>query len=804
MLKAALLDKLDAPTKSFEVAFRSHVVNKILGKYTSENALKYVLAKRIQNLKDSSIMMSGRIVSVISRLLKEKQWGNFWESLEFVKKCYMEQKQTESHDVMYLSETIHLTYIFPELFLDLTNAFSSVPEYMAYSQSFYEVRNALSHRGSEKITEEKAELAVKFMRIAGVTIPHQSFWYKNWTAILSELDTFDAEVHAQSVDAYGLRHENLDKIPVLENKIVCREPEILELFKRVCGWDGEKRMRNFKHCVCVCGYGGVGKTVLVVEFISRLLEYLKQDDYKGLRPEFILFYTAKNQSLGYNPQSGELRISREVRQIECFEDLRNKLHNDLNITDFDDDFKESGLLILDNLETLSAQDRDQILEYIEREVPSSVHVIITTRIPEEDTSQIPLNGFQKDAGQRFVSEYISRNKMKIRLSQQQIAQLVEKSNGNTLVLVLALKRIEANKASYAGVLRELSKLPKNTQDNLISSFMYQCTVEDLLRRFPDKEHAILDILSYFMIYNQGLNAEMIAIASKSLNVDQVREVLGILARYLVVERIGDSYVLNEFAQNYVLVKHPLDESTRAKREQEIISAVNIIKNEQKTLDEYCQTYPLLNDIIQEWGGSSEADSITIAKAFVLYEYKNQMRPGKCDYVIEQMDQEFDKLAQHNSTHPYVFYQRARILNELRIDGYISDKYNASIEEYFDRCFMAIDYPAFSYIKKTKTFPSIQWIFAQFLLHIKNYVKAASYAESSVQYFRIIDYRNDEYLDALAVYGITMVHMYQSNNIDASYINKARDALKELNKRKMLPANAKVHKAKLKEMLDKIT
>lgn len=51
-----------------------------------------------------------------------------------------------------------------------------------------------------------------------------------------------------------------------------------------------------------------------------------------------------------------------------------------------------------------------------------------------------------------------------------------------------------------------------------------------------------------------------------------------------------------------------------------------------------------------------------------------------------------------SAHPYVFYQRARILKELRQDHIIGDEYNHLIKSNYDSCLMMINSPSFAQIK----------------------------------------------------------------------------------------------------------
>ena len=60
-----------------------------------------------------------------------------------------------------------------------------------------------------------------------------------------------------------------------------------------------------------------------------------------------------------------------------------------------------------------------LIDYINYELPSSIQVIITTRIPEHADETITLRGFQSDAGLDFINEYLTKNQISIYLTDEQ-------------------------------------------------------------------------------------------------------------------------------------------------------------------------------------------------------------------------------------------------------------------------------------------------------------------------------------------------------------------------------------------------
>jgi len=102
-------DQLDIPTKSFEVAFRSYVAQKILAAYPQKEALQAELQKQVSILNQSSAILTERIKSTIKEYLAGKKWESFWSNLIFMENCNHAQDHVESHDVFYLSLSVTLS-----------------------------------------------------------------------------------------------------------------------------------------------------------------------------------------------------------------------------------------------------------------------------------------------------------------------------------------------------------------------------------------------------------------------------------------------------------------------------------------------------------------------------------------------------------------------------------------------------------------------------------------------------------------------------------------------------------------------
>ena len=797
-LSANMQSQLDKPTKDFEVAFRCFVVDILLTKYPDETSLKSELQKKVDLVKDANIILSGKICSSIKALLGNREWKGFWDNITFIHDCYMQKSHTISHDVTYLKQTILMTYAFQELFQDYILTFQNVENYIFYSNQYYEVRNALSHRASYIITREAAFNSIHFIQTGLGYIPEEYYWYYSASDISADIISFENILNHSFP-----RIENLATVPFPSNEIVCREPEIQNLFKSICGWDGERRLRNRKHFVCIFGYGGVGKTSLVTEFLRLLIDQMSNESYCGLRPFFTLFYSAKEQILDYSITSGDLYLRGLKSQFSNSKQLFDAIYRDLGIDSFDDSWEKEGLLIIDNFESLSGEERKKIIDFISYDLPTSIQVIMTTRIPEPADEQIQLKGFQNEAGMEFINKYLEKNKENVKLSLEQQSELIRHTYGNSLVLVLALKRLSSGITTYRSLISEMERLPKNNADSYVSQFMFQNTIEEVMRCNPESKDIIETILICLSIRQEALNADILASAHRSMGVTvgEIEDVLKLLANYLIVEKVGDVYHINEFANQFILVSMSPSLVKKQEWESKILSAIREDQRRKITLDEMKRNNPELSELIKDWNGENEQETYAICRAFTLYSAKEQITRKNAAYELDQLEREFDSIEHQYSSHPYVYYQWARILKELRQDRVIGDEYNDKIRTNYERSIMLIDTPTFNQIKSTKTYPSILWIFSQFLLDIGCLDECSHYAYSAVQNFKHVGINSGDIYDALAVYGLAEIGLFSQNN-NKEHLKNSRNALDVLSKISNLKRNAREHKDELARMLNK--
>ncbi|UKI16584.1 MAG: hypothetical protein L6V87_01410 [Ruminococcus sp.] len=56
------------------------------------------------------------------------------------------------------------------------------------------------------------------------------------------------------------------------------------------------------------GYGGVGKTALALEVVKQVIKDIQDNTtINGYRPDFILFFTAKEEALSFSSTTGKIQ-----------------------------------------------------------------------------------------------------------------------------------------------------------------------------------------------------------------------------------------------------------------------------------------------------------------------------------------------------------------------------------------------------------------------------------------------------------------------------------------------------------------
>ena len=241
------------------------------------------------------------------------------------------------------------------------------------------IRNKVMH--SRPIKHEEEDTVISFVRIANQFDTIIDFAHLNNSIELIEKSPNVFYEKTPNFDLLYIQNQIENNLPLADyddTGFIGREEKKKEIKRKLYGR---------YPVITIIGDGGIGKTSIVLSLISDLID---DEDFPF---EKVLWTSLKTKSL----IDGEFKnIKNCVKSFdECFK--RNHILDKEKVTAIDDLLFYMGafktLLILDNLETINANDVRKLFE----EVPEGSKILITSRIGiGEFETRIPLDPFTKN------------------------------------------------------------------------------------------------------------------------------------------------------------------------------------------------------------------------------------------------------------------------------------------------------------------------------------------------------------------------------------------------------------------------
>ena len=130
--------------------------------------------------------------------------------------------------------------------------------------------------------------------------------------------------------------------------------------------------------MCIYGYGGVGKTALVLEVLKQVVRDIQDETTTNeYQPQYVLFFSAKERRLDIAPETGKIIENGMRCHFSSADELIHLILDELGLESFRK-YREEGLIVIDNLETLSLDDREKIKVFVETQTPSEMQFILTS------------------------------------------------------------------------------------------------------------------------------------------------------------------------------------------------------------------------------------------------------------------------------------------------------------------------------------------------------------------------------------------------------------------------------------------
>ena len=236
----------------------------------------------------------------------------------------------------------------------------------------------------------------------------------------------------------------------------------------------------------------------------------------------------------------------------------------------------------------------------------------------------------------------------------------------------------------------------------------------------------------------------------------------------------------------------------ATRQRDVISALN-------QLNEDVRNRPALAKIMKDWLIITDIDKINAAKMYNMYgDVKRE-----CDYagrfMVSSALEDFLKKsaeAEKLTAHPYIKYQRARILQMIDESNILQYKHVDEIKKSYNNSIYAIKtIPQYSSIQQTKSFASLLWLYGQYLADAKDISAAIRYLEESRASFEDQHLVDQEYYQCVTKLGHLYLNFYlQDRRNRLVYLRKSRSIERMLSDNWTQLGKARSYAAQLKTML----
>lgn len=729
---------LDTAVKYFEVGFRSYIAEIIIQKYDTVEKYREAIMNKKSTFNGGSTILSGRIEKYLENLSREGEIRKIYKLLNEVNDTRkkgepVKIKEEKGEAFILISELISITYIFcAELFSDMVQRFASREEYMYLAEQYRSVRNNLAHPGAN-ISDYNYKETDKFITILKDFIEEKYFWFASKDELQKELDNLSVSINNPIRIV-----NNLSELPKQKSKFVCRTEEISTIKTYLTGNElGMGRM----HYILITGFGGMGKTALITEVIMQLIRDYNNKKLQDNRWfDFILFFSAKEEVLDIDENNGKINKYKIKIQISSLSDIKREIKNYLGTEDLVN-YDKKGLIVIDNFETLSQEEKAKINDFIIYESNNNIQYVLTSRNEEHISTnyQLQIKMFKELDGCDFINKYLEENAISVNLSEEKKKQLVRLSKGNTLVLVLSLHRINHG-IDISVIEKELNSIGSETVSN-IASFMSKNSFDEIYSKFERDDAAVERILQTLVMYDEPIDKYSLMKLSGA-DMSLVDQVVNALTTGLILEEQREEVQINDFAKTYLLIKFEPNKIEYIAKQEKIQEYKRDLSLKKNKLAERREKSPQIDNILKEWQPNNIIDELAILEAFEAYIHFNvgvvtnrKRRPSQ-NYNLKEVTKYFSKI-EETSTHPYIYAQKARILLPLlRYKNDEKESIKECLQDSFEKTIISVE-TQYINIKGTVSYASILRELGRFYLEESkkiDYKKSANYSEKAKELY----------------------------------------------------------------------
>lgn len=486
--------------------------------------------------------------------------------------------------------------------------------------------------------------------------------------------------------------------------------------------------------VVLFGYGGVGKTALVIDFIHSLLRLIKdkKDEYEY---DFILFYSSKDEYLKQNIRSGEIYIDKRNSQIKNFNDFQQALFHDLDICTADEIKSKyrGGIIVIDNIENIGESEKEMFYDFI-KTVPRSVQFIITSRNEEPCEEKLHIKEFRTyEKGCDFIKKYNQSEGFQLEIAIEEMHALIDASKGNTLILVQCLSGLNEGTLGLDEVISNLENIRSKSVE-VIADFMYKNTFENTIRELEKTGVDPKNVIRTISLYEEKIDLYSISKLS-GIDIGTAESICQHLLKKLIINKLGEYYTINEFANSFIFIKLlPSNDETQC-----ILSSIREhklkIAETLETLTEKCSKKSTIKHIMDDWKPRNYIERIVIAEAFDTFDKIIQPIIKKDLNSILDIFEKYSEI-ELVTNHPYIRFQKARIYSKCLplFKNEIYDDIKNKICRSYEDAIEAIQF-SHPFIRGTTSHGAVLMLYGIFLhTRLNDHSRAIRYLEEAADIF----------------------------------------------------------------------
>ena len=300
-------DQLRTVVMNVEIPLRTYIASTILKKFASCDAFTTVLQE--MDLLQCQVFDHQVINTFMGQFKKNP--SRIFGVLEDIQANAIAKDSKEEIYIPKVAELYTLVMIFRDSFQGLFLRFKDDFTFQSQFSKYRYIRNKLSHPNYKSIEKSDMDIVLDFILTTCSflnTSDTQLFQEKSYSDMLFEL-----RVLQEASQEIPIGIHNISDIPFPDMRIVCRENEISFLKEFIYGKPGALRK---KASLSVFGYGGVGKTALVLETIKEVIRDIRDKNVtNNYTPSFLLFFSAKEEALSLSYTSGAIT---RMNLCSCF------------------------------------------------------------------------------------------------------------------------------------------------------------------------------------------------------------------------------------------------------------------------------------------------------------------------------------------------------------------------------------------------------------------------------------------------------------------------------------------------------